>query len=468
MHLELDYCPFPHQVEIHNSDTRFKLVVAGRRAGKSQLALQEIIKHCLTTPNAVAWWVAPTYKDAREVGWEELQVHMPVLRHAIRHQHLSYLRIEFINGAKLYFKGSDKFDSLRGRGLTFCVLDEAAFCHEDTWKLAVRPALSDKQGKAILITTPNGHNWFREQYIYATRPGNKAWQAWHFPSSVNPLLTQEDLDEAKHELSEMDYRQEYLAEFVTKAGMIYDEFSDDNIIDEFIFNPDRHDIYLGMDFGYANPTAVAFMAVDRGTGNVIQFDEVYLSRTPIDEIIEHIYIRLRADRVSMPLAVYSDPAGNAEELSSGISPVDFMRGKGFTVVNMGTNVAPGLSLVRSYIKNAAGQRRYHITKNCIETIRSLRGYSYKLGIFKRPTEEPDKDNIHDHACDAVRYFFVNKFDHAKYVAGELDQQPYTGYSGGRRGHSIKRCGQCHRAFPSRTPKHMPPLVCNECSEDLSA
>lgn len=460
----IDYSPFDYQREMHEDPIRFKLIVAGRRAGKTLMALQELIAHCLTTPNGLAWYVAPTYRDAREIGWEEMMNYTDTLAPAIKSIHTSHLKITFINGCKLYFKGSDKPDSLRGRGLTFCVLDEAAFCHEDTWKKSLRPALSDKQGKAILISTPNGHNWYREQYLRTSTSSYGAWRTWRFPSSRNPLLTEEDLEAAKHDLSEMDYRQEYLAEFVTKAGLIYDDFSDENIVDTWKFDKDIHDIYLGMDFGYANPTAICFLAFNRAMSTVHQFDELYVARMPIDKIADGIYFKLWENQVAMPLAIMCDPAGNAEELSSGISPVDYLRNKGFTVVNRGSNVSPGLALVRSFIKNAAGQRRYTISSNCESTIKSLRGYSYKLGPFKVPTEDPDKDNIHDHACDALRYFFVNKFDHAKYSQESLDQYPYSGYSVGRT--IIKRCGKCFHAFTSRTPKHMPPLICNKCSENI--
>lgn len=392
-----------------------------------------------------------------------IQEFIEVVKPAIKSIHHSFLRITFINGAALYFKGSDKFDSLRGRGLTFCVIDEAAFCHEDVWKKAIRPALSDKQGRAMLISSPNGHNWFKEQYDRCSTSAYQAWKTWRFPSRLNPLLTDEDIEAAKIELSEMDFRQEYLAEFVTKAGLVYDDFSDDNITEDWQFDPKIHDIYLGVDFGYANPSAVVFMGVDRATAKVHQFDEIYVERTPIDQIVDLIYLKLYENQVHMPTAVFTDPAGNAEELSSGISPVDFMRNKGFTVINKGSEISPGLALVRSYIKNAAGQIRYSVDPKCQATIKSLRGYSYKLGVFKIPTELPDKDNIHDHCCDAVRYFFVNKFDHAKYSFESLDQYPYSSYS--RSGTVMKRCGICKNVFPSKTPKDMPPLVCNDCSEN---
>lgn len=464
--LELNYCPFDHQETVHLDAHRFRIIVAGRRAGKTQLALQELIAHCLSTPKRLGWWVATTYRDAREIGWEGFMEHLDVLAPAVKKFNISQLMVEFYNGSKMYFKGSDKPDSLRGRGITFAVIDEAAFCHEDTWKKVIRPALSDKRGKAILISSPNGRNWFYEQYEYARSKHVKGWDAWRWPSSVNPLLSDEDIEAARHELSDQDFRQEYLAEFVTRGGMVYDEFDDDSIVESWTYDKEIHDIFLGMDFGYANPSAIVFMAVNRSSNYVVQFDEIYLARTPMAELVIKILQVLRKHNCPMPKAIFSDPAGNAEELSSGISPVDFLRENGFTVVNKGGRILPGLALVRSYIKNAIGVRRYKVTENCKESIRSLRGYTYKTHM-NRPTEDPDKDNLHDHACDAIRYFFVNKFDSSKYVAGEFEQYSYVASK--KKGTIIKRCCKCKMVFPSKTPRNQPPLICTQCSqEELNA
>jgi PBSX family phage terminase large subunit len=459
--LEINYSPHPYQIEVHESEHRFRLIVGGRRVGKTQLALQECIKHCLTTPNALCWWIAPTYREAKEIGWEEFLNFFDTLAPAITAMNSTNLNITFINGAKLFFKGSDNPDSLRGRGLTFLVLDEAAFIHEDAWKKALRPALSDKQGRAIFTSTPNGRNWFYDQFKYAGYEHNTGWRAWKWPSHLNPLLTPSDLEDAKNELSLNDYRQEYLADFITKAGMIYDDFTDENILKDFNIKGAEYDVFLGIDFGYANPSCCVFMAVDRLTQQVTQFDEIYINRTPIQKIGDMIEEHLHAFGLTKQDVqhIYTDPAGNAEELSSGISPVDYLRKQGYTVINKGTNVAPGLALVRSFILNAAGKRRYFVHERCKETIRSMYGYTYKL-FNSQPTEEPLKDNENDHACDAVRYFFVNRFDHAKYIFSKLDQPSYVGTP--EKASIMKKCGKCRGPFLSHTPKNVPPFLCRSC------
>ena len=457
--IHLDYSPYDYQCEVHADTHRFRLLVGGRRVGKSKLAMQELLKHCLSLPDQLCWWVAPTYKDAREIGFEEFMAYADVLAPALESIHQSLLRVRFINGSTIYFKGSDKFDSLRGRGLNFCVIDEAAFCHEDTWKKAIRPALSDKQGRALFTSTPNGRNWYWELYQYACHERSKHWSAYHWPTWNNPLITEEDLDAAKQELSNVDFRQEYGAEFITKAGLVYDDFNEKNIIEPFSPERDKYDIYVGLDFGYASATAICYMAVDITTGIVYQFDETYVSRTDVEKV-STILVQKLASYGLKESAIYCDPAGNAEELTSGISPVDYLRNKGHRVISKGTKIAPGLSLVRAYVLNASGLRRYFVTNNCKMTIKSFEAYSYKIGAHGLILEEPEKDNIHDHMMDAIRYFFVNKFDNAKWVAQTPDQVPYSTNSKG--GVILKKCARCRRKFPSRTPKNQPPHICNEC------
>lgn len=460
--ITLNYSPYSYQCEVHESTDRFKLLVGGRRVGKSKLAMQEILKCALSKDKRLCWWVAPTYKDAREIGWEEFQDYADALAPAIEEIHHSLLRVKFVNGSVIYFKGSDNFDSLRGRGLDYVVIDEAAFCHEDTWKKALRPALSDRQGKALFTSTPNGRNWYWKLWLYANYPSTKSWGAWHWPTWNNPLISDEDLEAARHELSNVDFRQEYGAEFITKAGLVYDDFCDNNIIKSTDFKPDKnfHDIYLGLDFGYASHTAVCFMACERASGKVCQFDELYVSRHDVEQIAQLIIQKLAQWKVGMPNAIYCDPAGNAEELTSGISPVDYLRNKGFKVISKGTKIVPGLSLVRSFVLNAFGQIRYFVTDHCKETIRSFEGYSYKIGANDLILEEAEKDNIHDHMMDAIRYFFVNKFDNAKWVTGEPDQQSYSTVGHGPA--ILKKCHLCFGRFVSRTPKNQPPHICTQC------
>jgi len=463
--IEIDYKPMEYQSILHNDDSRFKVVVGGRRVGKSFSLLQEAVRHCLMTSNRFVYWIAPTYNAAKEIGFDEFVSSLSlVLAPAIHTIHHTRLKVVFKNGSVLYFKGSDNPDSLRGRGLTLAILDEAAFIKHEVWSKIIRPALSDKNGSAIVGSTPNGFNWFKD--IYDNKSGE--WSLYMWPTELNPLISEEELLAVQAEISRDEYLQEYCAKFITKAGRVYDDFGDSNVIETWSPDPDKYDIYLGMDFGYAHHTAIGFMAVDRATDDkVIQFDEIYITKTQMEDIIGLIRTTLQTHGLSQRdmVACYSDPAGNADELSSGLSPVDMLRNAGFNVVNRGSRINAGIALLRSYIKNSLGKVRYLVTKNCKDTIRSFGGYQYTVKKDGSVKEEALKDNIHDHLCDAIRYFFVNKFDHAKYVASTPTQ---TAYAPGMAKHKImKRCNSCGSVFISTTAKHLPPLICAGCqSEDV--
>ena len=463
MNIVIPYSPLPHQLELHRDPTRFKIVVGGRRVGKTICFLNEALRHALSQPNGFIYWVAPTYQEAREIGFDEFLAMKEVLTPAIHTIHHSRLKVVFKNGSTIYFKGSDNPDSLRGRGLTLAIGDEAAFIKKEVWSKIIRPALSDKQGKAILGSTPNGYNWFKDVYDKGTN-----WSPYLWPTSLNPLITPEELLNVQSEISLDEYRQEYLAEFVTRAGRVYDEFTGSNIISPWSPKSDEWDIYIGMDFGYAHHTAVVFMAVDRGTNNkVIQFDELYVKKTQMDDIIHSIVDKLTAHKLSLKFLEcgYTDPAGNADELSSGLSPVDMLRNAGFRIVNKGSTINAGIALTRSFIKNTLGVNRFFVTENCVESIRSFNGYQYTINVKGNIKEEPLKDNIHDHLMDAIRYFFVNKFDHAKYVASTPEQTAYT--SSRMRHKGMKRCNKCMRPFISSTALNEPPYVCAQCTEKES-
>lgn len=471
--IEIDYSPLSYQEKFHSSNYRFKIVVGGRRVGKSLCALHEALAKALSKPRSLIWWVSPTLTDSREVGWDMLKQYMDTLKPAISYVNETRMMIGFVNGSKILFKSGEKERSLRGRGLDHVVMDEAAFIDPDIWKRALRPALSDKKGTASIVSTANGRNWFWEKWFEAKEEigrnrGRMTWEYFRWPTSINTFISPEEIELARNDLSDIDFRQEYLAEFVTRAGLVYSDFSDQNIIDGFKVE-DYHDFFIGADFGYANPSALCFMAVDNRTGYVYQFDEVYESRTSISDLADLIDLKLEQWGIprSRVRAIYTDPAGNAEELTSGISPVDYLRmEREWEVVNKGTLIVYGLHLVRSYIKAADGSVRFFVNKICHNTIRSLRGYTYER-YFKSDMvkEEPQKDGIHDHMCDAIRYFFVNRFDKAKWVTNKVDNQNYLS-SNRLPPPVIKKCASCNMPFSSRSKKDSPPFLCNKCKENI--
>ncbi len=461
--ITIDYLPYAYQEQFHASDSRFRVIVGGRRVGKSEMVVQHLIRHAIETPHGLSWYVAPTYKDAYEIGFTKFMEHIEQLLPAISKVHQTHLCIEWVNGHVTYFKGAENEKSLRGRGLTLVVLDEVAFMKEQVWSRIIRPSLMDHGGDAILLTTPNGRNWFHQLYEACPRWNN--WSRWHWPTEMNPLIGEDEISELKQTLAEFDYRQEIMGEFVTLSGSVYDDYTIDNHADwDFVYDDTEHAIGIGLDFGFASATAVCFMAHNINTDIVECFDQLYLSRTPMEVIADQIDQVL--DRHGIPkrlVKLYTDPAGNAEELSSGLSPVDMLRRRNFVVENKGTRIFPGVAMVRSFIRNMAGERKLMVhVEECPDVDRSLLGYIYATGAHGIILEEPFKDGIHDHMCDAIRYYFVNRFDTAKYVAKHPDMHQYGQQRRSRP--VIKRCSRCRKPFVSTTPVREPPFTCSECQD----
>lgn len=459
----LAYCPFPHQREFHLNQKRFRVITGGRRSGKSEAAVQEIIIHALSTPGGLSWYIAPTYNDAYEIGFEKFLEHFDVLAPAIRSINYTNLRVTWVNNHMTYFKGAENRKSLRGRGLTLAVLDEVAFMNQDAWYQIIRPALMDMRGKAILLTTPNGRNWFHNLWMNANRDSN--FEKWLWPTSINPLISDEEIESARVMMSVNDFNQEILAMFVTKAGMVYSDFNDKNIKEVPDSEIKDFEIGVGVDFGFANPSSFSLMGYNIATEQVYQFDEIYRERTDIEVFSKELEDKLRKYGIhKSKVKLFTDPAGNAAELSSGVSPVDYLRSMDYNVSNKGTEIAPGVSLVRRFIRNAKGKRSFFIHPRCVETIRSLYGYTYSVPKSNEMLvkEEPLKDGIHDHACDSVRYYFVNKFDHAKYIGKMPESSSYQ--ATGKLAPRLKRCtvDGCRKPFISKTPRDEPPFLCPEC------
>jgi hypothetical protein len=124
------------------------------------------------------------------------------------------------NGGMVGVRSADDPNSLRGEGLDFVVLDECAFMAEAAWTEALRPALSDRQGKALFISTPKGRNWFWRLYQRGLDDGRE-WMAFRFPTSTNPYIAQKEIDDAQAMLPEAIFEQEYLAEFLEGEGAVF-------------------------------------------------------------------------------------------------------------------------------------------------------------------------------------------------------------------------------------------------------
>ena len=145
----------PWQQEVYNDPTRFKVIAAGRRTGKSRLAAWSLILNCLSAKKGQVFYVAPTQGQARDIMWQML---LELGHSVIASSHVNNLQIKFINGALLTLKGADRPETMRGVSLKFLVMDEYADMKPEVWEQILRPALADQKGDAMFIGTPMGRN----------------------------------------------------------------------------------------------------------------------------------------------------------------------------------------------------------------------------------------------------------------------------------------------------------------------
>ena len=220
MSTELNVELLPWQQDVFSDSTRFKIVAAGRRTGKSRLAAWLLIINALQTERGHVFYVAPTQGQARDIMWSTLlELGHPV----IKNSHINNLQITLINGCTISLKGADRPETMRGVSLKFLVMDEYADMKPSVWEQILRPALADQKGQAMFIGTPMGRNHFYELYKYAEIGDDDSYKAWHFTSYDNPLLDPEEIDTAKKSMSSYAFRQEFLASFEAQGSEIFKE-----------------------------------------------------------------------------------------------------------------------------------------------------------------------------------------------------------------------------------------------------
>ena len=227
------------QKQVWADDTRFKIVAAGRRTGKSRLAAWMLIVNALQADKGQVFYVAPTQGQARDIMWQTL---LDLANPVVVSAHINNLQIKLVNGATISLKGADRPETMRGVSLKFLVMDEYADMKPEVFEQILRPALADQKGGALFIGTPMGRNHFYEMYKYAELEDDESYQSWHFTSYDNELLDPDEIDLAKKSMSSYAFRQEFMASFEARGSEMFKEewvkFGD---------KPDVGDYYISID-----------------------------------------------------------------------------------------------------------------------------------------------------------------------------------------------------------------------------
>jgi hypothetical protein len=384
------------QMEVYQAKSRFKVVVAGRRWGKTQLAKTAMIKYARVA-NRLIWYVAPSYRMAKQIMWPELLAAIP--RRWIRKINETTMSIKLVNGTRLELKGADNPDSLRGVGIHFLVMDEVQDINPEAWTKVLRPTLASTGGHALFIGTPKAYNFLYELYILGQKEENRErgkWISWQFPTITSPFIPPEEVEAAMQDMDDKSFNQEFNASFETMSGRVYHAFDRKIHVQPCPFN-ESAPIWVGQDFNIDPMSSVIIQP--QSDGSIAVIDEVVLRGSNTEEVAEEI--EKRYWRQMSQIILFPDPAGAYRQHARGESDLDIFREKGFKKQRYHRKhppIADRVNSVNRMLRSADGQVRFKCDPKAKHLISSL-----EQTIYKRGSREIDKDADVEHSGDALGY-----------------------------------------------------------------
>ena len=383
------------QSEIFLNNARFRTVVAGRRFGKTYLAAAELLRAAISGTNKNCFYCSPTYGMSKEIQWQMLLDMIP--EEYIAKTNETALTITLINGSIIYLKGAEKPNNLRGRALDFCVLDEFADMRPEAWFEVLRPSLSDRHSnesptRALFIGTPKGRNHFYDLWAKGIDKQDE-WASFQYTTIEGENVLPDEIEQARSDLDERTFKQEYEAAFVTYSGLIYYNFArEETVIATANY---QHEILLiGMDF---NTDPMSAVVVIRKGNTLTCVDEIVIYGSNTDEMVKEINHRYPHRQI----VIFPDPAARQRKTSAGgRTDLSILQNAGFHVKAKSKHdvVRDRINSVNARLKAADGERHLFITANCKQVIKSLERQTYKEG-----TSIPNKDDGYDHMNDALGY-----------------------------------------------------------------
>lgn len=384
------------QKKVIKDDARFRVLITGRRFGKTYLAINELAKFA-SQPNKKVWYVAPSYRQAKAICWSVLKEKM--INHKwVKNINHSDLTLTLKNNSTITLRGSDNEQSLRGVGLDFLCIDEFADVNKDAWYEVLRPTLSDTKGHALFCGSPRGFgNWSYE--LFKQGETNNDWSSFKYTTLEGEQVSQDEIEQAKQDLDLRTFQQEYEATFVNYSGMIYYNFSrDKNIVEKY--NKNSGILHIGLDFN-VDPMSAVVCVIEND--RIYMIDEIQIYSSNTNEMCDEIRTRYKSKQI----VVYPDPSARQRKTSAGgITDLAILKNFGFDVKckNTAPLVRDRINAVNSKLKNVNGKNNLFIVKSCKNAIKSIERQIYKEG-----THIPDKDSGYDHMNDALGYLVEYNF-----------------------------------------------------------
>ena len=377
---------------ISSSNKRFRVLVSGRRFGKTYLCITEMMKYATWVKKTI-WYVAPTFKMAREIVWLKLKQMLSDFNwiETINETNLS---IKIRNsGSIISLKGCENYDSLRGVGIDFLILDEFADIDEKAWTEVLRASVADTQGDVLMCGSPKGFgNWSYRMYEKGKRESQ--WDSYQFTTLEGGMVPAEEIEQAKQDVDIRTFRQEFEGTFENYAGAVYYNFhAVDNVLEKKI--DWQKPLHIGLDFN-VDPMSACVAQIDRDKIHFI--DEIVIYSSNTDEMVQEIRDRYGT---KTRIFVYPDPACRQRKTSAGgRTDLTILQNAGFSVKCKlkHSPIRDRVNAVNSRLKSADGKRYIFISPSCKIMIKGL-----QRQIYKENTNIPDKEEGYDHMNDAIGY-----------------------------------------------------------------
>jgi hypothetical protein len=403
-----------NQMAVYDSPARFRVVVAGRRFGKTQLSLLEMIR-AAAPPNRRVWYIGPSYDQAKRILWDRLKTMTKPFWEGRPSE--TDLTVRLNSNSTISLRGADRPDSIRGNGLDFAVMDEFASMQPDVWTKVIRPALADRQGRALFLGTPQGSNHFYDLFLRAQ--SDPEWAAFQFTTSQGGNVSPDEITSASADLDEESFRQEFEAVF-TAAGSNRVYYAFDRALH---LQPVKFDPYLpliwAIDF---NVNPMCMLLIQRSSDSAYVLDEIIVKPDANTlRACDAFHQRTRPfNQHKMQVEIFGDASGHALRTSAVYSDWVLIRQffqqwpnqyvSTFRSGKSNPTVRDRVNCVNSRLKSADENVHLYIDPKCRELIKDLEQVTWALDSVGRTTSEIDKrTRDRTHTSDALGYYIAYAF-----------------------------------------------------------
>ena len=372
---------------VNNPKYRFVCAAISRRQGKTYIA--NVIGQLVSlVPGSNILIMSPNYSLS--------QISFDLQRGLIKHFDLEVTKdnakdkvIELSNGSTIRMGSVNQVDSSVGRSYDLIIFDEAALADgKDAFNVALRPTLDKTNSKAVFISTPRGrNNWFADFYHRGFSDEFHDWASIRATYHENPRFSDDDIKEAKKAMSSAEFAQEYMADFNTYEGQVWNFNFEECVADLSQLDTSNMDVFAGLDVGYKDPTALCVIAYDWDQQKFYLIDEYMdAERTTEQHAIE---IRQMIDKYSIDY-IYIDSAAQQTRF-------DFAQNYDISTINAKKSVLDGIGHTAGIIDND----RLIVDQRCSQALSCVDQYQWDPN--PNLLKEKPKHNMASHMSDALRY-----------------------------------------------------------------